>query len=144
MCLLDPYGLHLNWSVIKKAGEMKSVEIFLNFPIMDINMNAIKRNPEKVTSEQAMRMTRYWGDESWKDVAYSSNGMLFEDMKGKTDNETLAEAFRKRLINDAGFKIVPKPIALKNTTGATLYYLYFASQANVAGKIVGDIFKSHN
>jgi three-Cys-motif partner protein len=42
VCLLDPYGLHLDWSLIKKAGEMKSVEIFLNFPIMDIITPAIK------------------------------------------------------------------------------------------------------
>ena len=28
LCLLDPYGLHLNWEVILTAGQMKSVEIF--------------------------------------------------------------------------------------------------------------------
>lgn len=25
LCLLDPYGLHLDWEVIKRAGDMKSV-----------------------------------------------------------------------------------------------------------------------
>ena len=44
--LLDPYGLHLDWQVIYTAGQMKSVEIFLNFPIMDMNMNVLKHNPE--------------------------------------------------------------------------------------------------
>jgi three-Cys-motif partner protein len=33
LCLLDPYGLHLDWKVIQAAGEMKSLEIFLNFPV---------------------------------------------------------------------------------------------------------------
>jgi three-Cys-motif partner protein len=60
-CLLDPYGLHLDWQVIYTAGQMKSVEIFLNFPIMDMNMNVLKHNPEAVPSEQAERMTRFWG-----------------------------------------------------------------------------------
>ena len=32
LCLLDPYGLDLNWKVIQTAGEMKSLEVFLNFP----------------------------------------------------------------------------------------------------------------
>lgn len=31
LCLLDPYGLHLDWRVIQTAGEMKSLEIFLDF-----------------------------------------------------------------------------------------------------------------
>lgn len=31
LCLLDPYGLHLQWDVIRRAGEMKSIEIFLKF-----------------------------------------------------------------------------------------------------------------
>jgi three-Cys-motif partner protein len=33
LCLLDPYGLDLRWDVISTAGRMKSVEIFLNFPV---------------------------------------------------------------------------------------------------------------
>ena len=32
---------------------MRSVEIFLNFPIMDMNRNALWRNPERVQADQA-------------------------------------------------------------------------------------------
>ncbi len=31
LCVLDPYGLHLDWEVIFTIGKMQSVEIFLNF-----------------------------------------------------------------------------------------------------------------
>ncbi|MBA7678506.1 hypothetical protein ES703_86782 [subsurface metagenome] len=34
LCLLDPYGLDLNWEVIWTAGRMKSIDIFLNFPVL--------------------------------------------------------------------------------------------------------------
>ena len=44
--MLDPYGLHLDWEVIETAGKMRSIEIFLNFPIMDMNRNALWRNPD--------------------------------------------------------------------------------------------------
>src|SRR5207253_3124900 len=37
LCLLDPYGLHLDWKVLTTAGQMKSVEVFYNFMIMDAN-----------------------------------------------------------------------------------------------------------
>ena len=48
LCLLDPYGLHLNWNVIQTAGGMRSIDLFLNFPIMDMNRTALWRNPDRV------------------------------------------------------------------------------------------------
>lgn len=142
LCLLDPYGLHLDWQVIYTAGQMKSVEIFLNFPIMDMNMNVLKHNPESVPPEQAERMTRFWGDESWKNSAYTTNRNLF-GFEEKTDNETIAEAFRERLQNVAGFNHVSRPLAMRNSRDAIVYYLFFASPKPVAERIVKDIFKKH-
>ena len=54
--MLDPYGLHLKWDVLKKASEMRTIEIFFNFSIMDANMNVLWRNPEKVSQTQIERM----------------------------------------------------------------------------------------
>lgn len=142
LCLLDPYGLHLDWQVIYTAGQMKSIEIFLNFPIMDMNMNVLKHNPEAVPPEQAERMTRFWGDESWKSAAYSTAGNLF-GFEEKTDNETVTRAFRERLLSVAGFKHVSKPLAMRNSRDAVVYYLFFASSNPVALEIVNDIFKKH-
>ncbi|SLM47055.1 conserved protein of unknown function [Nitrospira japonica] len=141
-CWLDPYGLHLDWKVIYTAGQMKSVEIFLNFPIMDMNMNVLKHDPESVPSEQAERMTRFWGDGSWKSAAYSTTGNLF-GYEEKLDNETVTKAFRERLLGVAGFKHVSKPLAMRNSRGAVVYYLFFASPKPVALRIVKDIFKKH-
>lgn len=41
LCLLDPYGLHLRWQAIESAGNMKSIDIFLNFPVQDMNRNVL-------------------------------------------------------------------------------------------------------
>ena len=41
LCLLDPYGLHLQWEVIAAAGQMRSIDIFLNFPVADMNRNVL-------------------------------------------------------------------------------------------------------
>jgi three-Cys-motif partner protein len=142
LCLLDPYGLHLDWQVIYTAGQMKSVEIFLNFPIMDMNMNVLKHNPDSVPYEQAGRMTRYWGDESWKSAAYSITGNLF-GYEEKTDNEAITEAFRNRLLSVAGFKHVSRPLAMRNSRDAVVYYLFFASPKPVALEIIKDIFKKY-
>lgn len=143
LCLLDPYGLHLNWEVIHTVGQMKTIDMFLNFPIMDMNMNVFWHHPEGVDKADIARMNAFWGDESWRKVAYEPVQTLFGPEDEKTDNETIAEAFRERLQKVAGFNNVPEPIPMRNTTGATVYYLFFASAKPVAQNIVTDIFTKY-
>jgi len=64
LCLLDPYNIDVSWEVVALAGRMRSIEIFLNFMIMDMNMNILLHDPEKVDPRQIARMNRFWGDES--------------------------------------------------------------------------------
>jgi three-Cys-motif partner protein len=61
LCILDPYKLNPDWTVVVKAGEMKSAEIFLNFMVMDMNMNVLWKNPSGVAPAQIERMNRFWG-----------------------------------------------------------------------------------
>lgn len=145
LCLLDPYGLHLDWEAIQSAGAMKSVEIFLNFPVADMNRNVLWRDPQGVQPNQIERMNAYWGDDTWREVAYRPQAQidLFEDQHEKAPNEEIAEAFRQRLIDVAGFDHVPKPLAMRNSNNAVVYYLFFASPKLVAGGIVNDIFKKY-
>ena len=77
LCLLDPYGLDLDWRVMATAGSMRSIEMFLNFPVLDMNRNVLWRDPEGVDPADVARMTRFWGDESWRRVMYSTTGNLF-------------------------------------------------------------------
>lgn len=142
LCLLDPYGLHLNWKVIQTAGEMKSIDMFLNFPIMDMNRNALWGDPDQVGEIAVTRMNTFWGDESWRTIAYTTQRNFLE-IPEKEDNEKIAEGFRERLQKVAGFAYVPKPIPMRNTKGAVVYYLFFASQKDVAGKIVTHIFDKY-
>ena len=142
LCLLDPYGLHLNWDVMLTAGQMRSIEIFLNFPVMDMNMNVLWSDPSKVDPEQAARLTAFWGDESWRKAAYNTTGNLF-GWEEKADNAEVAEAFRQRLKKVAGFSYVPEPIPMRNTKGAVVYYLFFASQNRTGETIVIDIFNKY-
>ena len=77
LCLLDPYKLNPNWEVVETAGKMRSIEIFLNFMIMDANMNVLWTNPDRVPPDQARRMTAFWGDDSWRKAAYKNRARSF-------------------------------------------------------------------
>lgn len=143
LCLLDPYKLDVDWDVIATAGHMQSIEIFFNFMIMDVNMNVLHRNPDRVSVAQQERMDAAWGDRSWRSIAYSSSEGLFETMEEKNDNPMIAEAFRQRLEKVAGFKYVPAPMPMRNSKGAVVYYLYFAGPDATGAKIVREVFDSY-
>ena len=63
-------------------------------------------------------------------------------MEEKVSNAEFAEAFRSRLLKVAGFKRVPEPLPMRSRN-AVVYYLFFASQVDVAEKIVTDIFNKY-
>jgi three-Cys-motif partner protein len=148
LCLLDPYNIDLRWEVIATAGQMRSVEVFVNFMVMDMNMNVLLRDPAKAEPSQIARMDLFWGDGSWRDVAYEANpqGHLFrdaEDIKVDDANGKISEAYRRRLINVAGFAYAPEPLRFVNSLGRTIYYLFFASPNQTGKMIVEDIFRKH-
>jgi three-Cys-motif partner protein len=144
LCLLDPYGMQLRWEVVATAGQMRSIDLFLHFPINTINRNVLRQNPKP---GNLAAMTALWGDESWREVArpaQAAQGSLFgEQEEGRGEYREIAEAFRRRIREVAGFQRVPAPLLLRNRKGGPLYYLYFASQLDVAEHIVADIFDSY-
>jgi three-Cys-motif partner protein len=142
LCLLDPYALTLDWKVIQRAGEMQSLDIFINFPIYDININVLHHDRETVLPQHVERMNAYWGDESWREVAYDKFPGLFGTMEEKVTNLRLAEAFGDRLKKVAGFKKVPRPLAMRNRKNSVVYYLFFASHKDTAMNIVTYIFET--
>lgn len=138
LCILDPYNIDLSWDVVKRTGEMRTIEIFLNFMIMDANMNILRRDPDSADPAQVARMNRFWGDESWRQIAYSTERSLF-GWEEKTNNDDLAQAYRERLKTIAGFGHVPDPLPMRTKTGSTIYYLYFAAPRSPGGETANRI-----
>ncbi|MBU4319753.1 MAG: three-Cys-motif partner protein TcmP [Nitrospinae bacterium] len=144
LCILDPYGLHLKWETIKTAADLKTVDIFINFPIMDMNRNVLFEDFAKAEPEDVERMSAFWGDESWKQLLYREQATLFGETHHVRieDYQVLAKEYCKRL-KQVGFDDVPEPILMRNIKGGPLYYLCFASQKSVAKDIVNDIFDKY-
>ena len=111
LCILDPYKLNPDWKVVAKAGEMKSVEIFLNFMVMDMNMNVLWKNPSGVAPAQIERMNLFWGDDSWRTAAYRKEDDLFGSHEEKTSNEDVAKAYRKAIEGSCQVQICAAPVA---------------------------------
>jgi three-Cys-motif partner protein len=129
-----------------QAGQSRAVDMFLNFPVMDMNRNAIWRHAESAPPEGIERMTRFWGDETWRQAAYANSPqyeLFSEPGRVKQDNDAIVGAFRDRLNKVAGFGFVPEPLPMKNSNNAVVYYLFFASPKPVAEKIIESIFSHY-
>lgn len=145
LCLLDPYGLSVSWEVVATAGKMRSVDLFLNFPIEGVNRDALWTDPSGLDPDRIEKMTWVWGDASWRDVAYRPRRDLFgrEDLVKRPGNEPIVRAFQDRLRKAAGFKCVPDPMPMRNSKGAVVYYLFFASHNETGDRIARHIFRKY-
>lgn len=145
LCLLDPYALHLQWGVIREAGRLRTIDLFLNFPLLAMNRNVLRHDQTGVSPQQAARMTAFWGDESWRTEAYRASRQmgLFSESMEKVGNEDVARAFQQRLREVAGFRNVPTPLPMRNSLGRVIYYLFFASQNDTGNRIVEQIFDKY-
>lgn len=145
LCLLDPYGLDLHWEVIETAGKMGKIEIFLNFPVMDMRRNVFLGNPKEAKPKNIKRMDLFWGNHSWSEITYVQTTDMFGDVVElrQKNIKIITEAFRDRLLNVAQFKYVPQPIPMRNTRSAILYFLFFASNNKTGNKILTDIFTKY-
>ncbi len=142
LCLLDPYALDYNWEVISTAGEMRSIELFLNFPVAAMNRTVLFRDPASVDPRHILRMNAFWGDESWREAAYTTKRSLFGDLE-KLENIAIAKAYARRLKEVAGFNYVSEPLPMRNSKNAVVYYLFLASKKLVASDIITHIFNKY-
>ena len=88
-------------------------------------------------------MNTLWGDESWSEAAYEKPEGFWDTFEEKTSNQAMVKAFRNRLKTVAGFGYVPEPLPMRNTKGATIYYLFFASPKKTGNDIIEDIFAKY-
>jgi three-Cys-motif partner protein len=145
LCLLDPYGINLDWAVVQTAGRMGTIEVFINFMVMDMNRNVLWRSPEKVRPAQRARMSAFWGDDSWMQAAYAQEQTLFPELARpeKQANEAVVGAYVRRLHDIAGFAYVAEPLPMRNSNNTVIYYLLFASPNKTGHKIVSDIIAKY-
>ena len=146
LCLLDPYKLTLDWDVVTQAGQSRAVEVFINFPIMHMNRNCKKRALAEILPGELGAMDSFWGDRSWHNAMFRNTGQM--DMFGgmdleKNENDVLVSAYCSRLRDKAGFGFVAEPLPMRNSKGATVYFLIFAGPNATGWKIVQSIYNSY-
>ncbi len=146
LCVLDPYALTLDWRVVCAAGGSRAVEVFINFPVMQMNRNCKHEDISDILPGELEAMDRFWGDRSWHSAMFRPSAQmsfLGKEEMDKTENRDLVNAYCKRLKEVAGFVFVADPLAMRNSRNAIVYYLIFAGPNKTGWKIVQDIYRKH-
>ena len=125
LCVLDPCGLRLDWRLLEAAGRLRTIDLFVSLPATDEQGGPLWT----AGARDEARLTRAWGDDSWRDVP----------------GERIAAAFARRLREVARFENVLEPVPI--TAGAAdvagvpvVAHLFFASRANTANHVIEEIF----
>jgi three-Cys-motif partner protein len=133
----------LQWKTIEAAGKNSAVDAIIHFPTMDANRTVLLADRAKIRPAMAAKMTAYWGDESWKEGAYSNEGMLqLEGVVRKRSADDIIQAFRERLRSGAGFQYISAGLPARNTLGNIVYHLLFASHNKAARKVIRSVEKA--
>ena len=128
------------------AGSSQAVEVFINFPVMQMNRNCKHEITSEILPGELKAMDRFWGDRSWHSEMFrpSPQTNLFgEEEMDKTENRDLVNAYCRRLKEVAGFSFVADPFAMRNSRLAIVYYLIFTGPNKTGWKIVQDIYRKY-
>ena len=142
---LDPFGMQVEWTTIESIARTKAVDLWLLFPLIAVNRLLLRnRPPEGVMAE---RLTRVFGDESWRAAFYTGSRELglFEDdpqVLKDTDFRRISQAWTQKLTSVfAG--VAPNPLPLRNSKNVPIYLLCFAAanprKAQIAVRIAQHI-----
>lgn len=144
--LLDPYGLQLDWEVVRGLGLTRSADVAINFPTMDINRNAARRGHMSFDDINAPQMSKWWGSDDWKQLFYSvGQKPLVGDarIQKMVNNDDIVNFYRQRLLEQGGYEFVTEPLPMKNSQNATLYYILLASNNATAVRIMDEILDKY-
>jgi len=141
---LDPFGMQVEWQTVEKIAEARSLETFLNFPLMALNRSVLKSRFDEISEKDIERMNKFWGIDEWIGEIYSEQKNLFggiEWEKTVSKARALANIFKGRL--EKVFDCVSEPLVMRNSRNAPLYCLFYAGHNPTGKKITNDIFERY-
>jgi len=121
LTFIDPTGLDIKFSTIKKLAENRRIDLIINFPIG----TSINRNWEKMIEKEGSKLDQFMGGEGWRDyyqkTATQGNGSRARAM---------LKFYRKKLesIGYGNVRIGREKLVRSSAKNLPLYYLIFASK----------------
>lgn len=144
---LDPYGLQVEWQTLQTIAATEAIDLWYLFPS---GLGPLRMTPRsgRVPEEWAARLTKIWGNDGWRDVAYTAE--VSDDLFGRSDSRLLKSgdagaferAFMQRL-REIFPGVSQSALRLRNSNGFEMFSLIFAC-ANPSSAARGPALKIAN
>lgn len=136
VAFLDPYGAHLHWATLEALAATGKFDVVINFPL-GMTINRLIKRDQVIPENWQAQLDMCFGCQNWRDVAFKTETDLLGEVSRKRDDaaEYLLNLYVRRLADLFGN--VATPSLVRNTRGAPLYYLIWAS-SNPRGKKIAN------
>lgn len=127
---LDPYGMQVNWEILKALAATRGVDLWLLFPLGVGVMRLLTKSapPPEAWKQRITRMfgTREWENEFYRTASQTELGLGFEPTKSRDVDCDGVSKFLLDRLGDIFYKVHPTPFVLKNNRNNPLYLFCFA------------------
>ena len=114
LAFIDPWNYELTFDGLSQLGQRPSTDLIVTF-----HTTAIKRNAH----QKIAAVDEFFGDRNWRNLYEQSQGD-----KSRPPTLTLIDMFRGRLRKRLGYTQFGDPMCIRNSRGAPIFYLLFASK----------------
>ena len=128
---LDPYGMQVDWEIIRALGRTQGVDLWLLFPLGVGVMRLLTRESPPPPAWSAA-LTRIFGSEDWKTEFYKSSSQTemfekFQPAQTREIDHTIVTRYITARLSQVFHAVHKEPLILKNSRNNPLYILCFAA-----------------
>jgi three-Cys-motif partner protein len=147
---VDPDGMEVAWATIAALADHKrgyrsptspkpeyKVELWILFPTSGI-VRTLALDEAKLSDNDVARATRLFGTDRWRAIYELRREHKIDGAQAK---EEYVNLMRWLLEKQLGYRYT-HPFELKNTGGATLYHMIFATDNDAGTKIMTSIYNA--
>ena len=114
LAFIDPWNYELEFDSLAHLGQRQATDLIVTF-----HTTAIKRNAR----QEIAAVDAFLGDRSWRTLYWKSQGDV-----SRPPTTVLIETFRSHLRSRLGYTQFGDPMSIRNSVGAPIFYLLFASK----------------
>jgi len=128
---LDPFATQVNWATIESVAKTKALDTWILFPVSSIaRMLPKNREPEEISELWKQRLTRIFGDESWRGL-YSCPkqvSLLQDESKYRDPGvDGIIEIYKGKLKGLVGARLLDATHRFKNSKNSRIFeFIFFA------------------
>ena len=147
---LDPFATEVDWATIEKIASFNALDTWILFPLRAISrIMPNSKNPDDISKKWAEKLTRVFGDESWRQLYYHSPQQSFlEDERHQRDpgTEGISAIYKDKLKRLFGPRHLPTSKTFMNSTNSPLFEFMFCAGnsrgAPIAKRIADYLLKA--